>query len=91
MELTIYRNHHRLDRNAYAVAREIIFPDGVPVRMLESPLGNLEKDDFPVTRVHEETTTEAEGGLANEELQFRDQARASRTPEEGMSLLKEYF
>ncbi|MGB3222924.1 MAG: mechanosensitive ion channel family protein [Desulforhopalus sp.] len=69
-------------------AREIIFPDGVPVSMLESPVEKSEKGDLPVTRAHEETTTEAEGGLANEELQLRDQARASRTPEEGKSLLK---
>ena len=39
--------------------------------------------------VQEEITTEAEGELASDELQLRDQARSSRVPEEGESLLKE--
>ena len=47
-------------------AREIIFPDGVPVSMLEPPGKKLEQDDSPDTRVQEETTTKAEDGLANE-------------------------
>lgn len=76
-------------------AREILFPDGVPVRMLEAgaekPAG---KDAVAVAApvppaAREKTTTEAEGGLASEELQLKDQARMSRTPEEGASLLEE--
>ncbi len=74
-------------------AREILFPEGVPVHMIE---GTAERPAKEITEgkpappvVREEVTTDAEGGLASEELQLRDQARSSRVPEEGESLLKE--
>ena len=74
-------------------AREILFPEGVPVHMIEPVSDKLAKEVIkgkavpPVVR--EKVTTEAEGGLASDELQLRDQARSSRIPEEGESLLKE--
>ncbi len=73
-------------------AREILFPEGVPVRMLKSP---SDQEGREITHtvspppLHEEITIAAEGDLCSEELQLRDQARASRVPEEGESLLKE--
>lgn len=74
-------------------AREIIFPEGVPVQMLEpgaeKPVKKDEETAPAPSTTPEKTTTKAEGGLANEELQLKDQARMSRTPEEGASLLKE--
>ncbi len=74
-------------------AREILFPEGVPVHMIEQASERpaeeiIEKKSTPPV-VREEVSTEAEGGLASEELQLRDQARSSRVPEEGESLLKE--
>jgi small-conductance mechanosensitive channel len=74
-------------------AREILFPEGVPVqiteRTAETPAKEITKGKPAPPVVREEVTTDAEGGLASEELQLRDQARSSRVPEEGESLLKE--
>jgi small-conductance mechanosensitive channel len=74
-------------------AREIIFPDGVPLRRLEASsdksVDTLHEKSSGMDRGIEEITTEAEGSLQSEEFQLRDQARMSRTPEEGESLLKE--
>lgn len=73
-------------------AREIIFPDGVPLRRLgassEKPADTLQEKSSVMSRGNEEITTEAEGSLQSEELQLRNQARMSRTPEEGESLLQ---
>ena len=72
-------------------AREIIFPEDVPVRILEAGAekpAEIRAITDPISPpAEEETTTEAEGGLASEDLQLKDQARMSRTPEEGTSLL----
>lgn len=74
-------------------AREILFPEGVPVHMIEHASERATKEvteKKPVPSVvREEVTTEAEGELASEEVQLRNQARSSRVPEEGKSLLKE--
>jgi len=74
-------------------AREIIFPEGVPVRMLEEvpakgPAG-LPQEPVPPAMSVEEVTTAAEGDLASEEEQLREQGRNSRIPEEGKNLLEE--
>lgn len=75
-------------------AREILFPEGVPVRMLEAGAEKPAKKeamaaaDLSPQTAQEKTTTEAEGGLVSEEFQLKDQARMSRTPEEGTSLLQ---
>ncbi len=74
-------------------AREIIFPDGVPVHMSTSstdgPVTEPAKKESRPIAGKEQITTEAEGSLESEELQLRDQARMSRNPEQGESLLKE--
>ncbi len=78
-------------------AREIIFPSGVPVQISQSSAQEpaVEKArEQPRKMVlprndSQQVTTEAEGSLESEELQLRGQARMSRNPEEGESLLKE--
>lgn len=75
-------------------AREMIFPDGVPVRMVS-------QDEAPSAAAPAETpagaapvkepdavSTEGEGGLHSEAAELQQQARQSRTPEEGQNLLK---
>ena len=73
-------------------AREIVFPDGVPVNMLDSAVKTKpyksEGDDLSSITDIEAISTEAEGSLENEEPQLREQARTSRPPEEGESLLR---
>ncbi len=74
-------------------AREIVFPEGVPVHMPDSTsqhqVNETEDEGAPLVDDSEAISTDAEGGLENEELQLREQARASRVPEEGESLLRE--
>ncbi len=74
-------------------AREIIFPAGVPVQLLESSVaesGSQRAEEVSSSVVaSEQITTQAEGSLENEEPQLRDQGRMSRSPEEGESLLQE--
>lgn len=72
-------------------AREILFPEGVPVRMLESvpPEGPQELRFEPSPSAPEAVTTEAEGDLSSEDGQLREQARKGRIPDEGESLLEE--
>ena len=74
-------------------AREIIFPSGVPVHISQSSAAGAEAEPVqktpPPRTDNEQVTTEAEGSLESEELQLRDQARMSRTPEQGESLLQE--
>ncbi len=76
-------------------ARELIFPEGVPVRMIEP-----ERPEEGRTRpIHKKASqkfegepamvsTDSEGGLRSEAEGIREQARQSRTPEEGQDLLK---
>lgn len=72
-------------------AREVIFPDGVTVRMAKEeaagkpeapPVSEPEKISEP-----EVVATKAEGDLASEEDQLEEQARRARNPEEGADLL----
>jgi small-conductance mechanosensitive channel len=79
-------------------AREVIFPDGVQVRMLESPPTEPAADREPAAREEpdqgEKPAAEPEqgetvGDLASEDAQLREQARKSRVPEEGESLIEE--
>ncbi|MCB1742175.1 MAG: mechanosensitive ion channel [Gammaproteobacteria bacterium] len=68
-------------------AREVIFPQGLPVRMLESePKAAPE----PPTRAPDSASeaTAAEGDLASEARDIERQARQSRTPEGGADLLE---
>ncbi len=73
-------------------AREVIFPDGISVKMVEAhseptPI-RTEKKHLPATALAT-VTNQAEGDLTSEELQLREQAKASRIPEEGSSILEE--
>lgn len=74
-------------------ARERLFPQGLPVHMQqeseESPDADQAGPSPQRLPEQEEVSTEAEGQLASEELQLRNQARSSRDPEEGASLLEE--
>ncbi len=71
-------------------AREIIFPDGVPVRMLEK--GAQEKprsaEPLPTAQRPELSVTAAEGDLTSQAEEIRRQAQQARNPEEGPNLLK---
>jgi small-conductance mechanosensitive channel len=71
-------------------AREIIFPRGVPVRMLSpEPHGGRNGGTKP-TRSEtpaEPASSHAEGGLASEKAAIDDQARNSRLPTAGENLL----
>jgi small-conductance mechanosensitive channel len=70
-------------------AREIVFPDGVPVRTLP-PEGPAEpgKRLRPRAREAEETAAqEAEGDFESESAEIEKQARLAREPEEGPNLL----
>ncbi len=75
-------------------ARELIFPDGVPVHLLETKAAGEELDrqrrqkeqqaaDEPAT-----VATSAEGGLTSQADEIQEQARQSRTAEEGENLLE---
>lgn len=74
-------------------AREMIFPDGVPVRMVSGEPTERADVDQPEPAGEApgvETAavaTEGEGGLASEAEEIQQQARQSRTPEEGRNLL----
>ncbi|MEZ6053590.1 MAG: mechanosensitive ion channel family protein [Planctomycetaceae bacterium] len=79
-------------------AREVIFPNDVPVRMLSydtaSGIGLPRSTTGPPEHVSrkaetDEVSTPAEGGLASEADEIREQARQSRTPDEGANLLEE--
>ncbi|HET6447062.1 MAG TPA: mechanosensitive ion channel protein MscS, partial [candidate division Zixibacteria bacterium] len=67
-------------------SRELIFPQGVTVRLIEP--GDAGRMPEGKARQEPETfSTEAEGGLRSEAGEIESQARHSRTPEEGENLL----
>jgi hypothetical protein len=82
-------------------AREIIFPAGVPVRMLEQPVDASGKpqpqpaqpapsaaaEEMREEDRHDEATS-AEGNLESETAELNEQARRSRSPEEGADILE---
>ncbi len=73
-------------------AREVIFPDGISVQMVDSISGpaTIKEEKKPLPgAVPETVTNEAEGDLISEEQQLREQAKASRIPEEGSSILED--
>lgn len=75
-------------------ARELIFPDGVPVRMIEPERIPEERDKSIQAKVPHGlkepvmVSIDAEGDLRSESVEILEQARQSRTPEEGQDLLK---
>lgn len=74
-------------------AREVIFPEGVSVRLSEAlpakQAEELPEETTPPIVAQEAVKTEAEGDLTSEDEQLREQARKSRVPEEGDNLLEE--
>ncbi len=78
-------------------AREIIFPSGVPVRMLadavegsapeKRPFGDASDQELQHSQDRRDESTEAEGGLESETRELHEQARRSRQPEEGEDIL----
>jgi hypothetical protein len=71
-------------------AREVVFPSGVPVRMLS------EKQSEQAERKHhsprgaggDSTANAAEGDLASEAEEINQQAKNARAPEAGQNLLE---
>lgn len=74
-------------------AREVLFPEGISVRMLENlaaeqPEGLQRPLPQPVLEPAT-LSSETEGNLVSEDEQLQEQARKSRIPEEGKNLLEE--
>jgi hypothetical protein len=72
-------------------AREMIFPQGVPVTMVEAgttirPIKQEADEELPLEA--DTVSTSAEGGLHSEAGEIEHQARQSRTPEAGENLLR---
>ncbi len=67
-------------------AREVIFPKGVAVHMVEGPPPGEPITDKAAANPDE---TGTEGDLATEDGHIREQARKARVPEEGASLIGE--
>lgn len=73
-------------------SREMLFPEGIQVRMLAAEEDGKEAALRPRPRLKaaEESasvSTDAEDGLSSDAGEIEDQARRSRTPEEGENLL----
>ena len=75
-------------------AREVVFPQGVPVTVLEgkSPAAQAEQQqaDFAAEMRHEqpdEVSTKAESGLYSEAMAIEEQARQAQPMKEGENLL----
>lgn len=68
-------------------AREVVFPAGVPVRMVEAaPPSEKPTVAVPAPAVETELT---EGDLTSEAVEIEQQAEQARKPEGGPNLLKE--
>lgn len=78
-------------------ARELIFPDGVSVRLIETKGHETAEVGAVHQQMHQAlvepvmVSTDAEGGLYSEAGEIQEQARQSRTPEDGQNLLKPSF
>ena len=73
-------------------AREMVFPNGVPVQLTQnSPTSQKRKNEIDKkTQLTEDSkiAAEGEGKLESNDDEIREQARQSRSPEEGGNLLK---
>lgn len=67
-------------------SRELIFPQGVTVRLMETGAASTTPEGKALPEP-ETFSTEAEGDLRSEADEIESQARHSRTPEEGENLL----
>ncbi len=72
-------------------AREVVFPAGVPVQMLEAGISNQDSVQQKMTTNDEEdsVSNSAEGYLSSEAADIKQQAKMSRSPEAGHDLLDE--
>ena len=71
-------------------AREILFPEGIQVRMLAAQEGEVAAEPgarLPAPEESASVATHAEGGLHSDAGEIEEQARHSRPPEEGENLL----
>ena len=72
--------------------REVVFPDGVPVRLLEERMERPRDGGRPGPPLSPDApdpvATAAEGDLESETGRLQDQARRARLPEEGKNLLE---
>ncbi len=73
-------------------ARERVFPDGVPVLLTpdspNTPIREVKKDEKTQPSEDSKVAAEGEGDLESNDEEIREQARQSRSPEEGENLLK---
>lgn len=70
-------------------AREVVFPSGVPVKMLpdDSDINEVTAHPHSQPREAEPTAHSAEGNLRSEADEIKQQARQARSPEAGENLL----
>jgi hypothetical protein len=73
-------------------SREVVFPHGIPVHLLEGRPDRA-RDGAPPSPAHSQpqpdpVSTAAEGELSSETGRLQDQARRARLPEEGKNLLE---
>lgn len=70
-------------------SREVIFPKGVPVRMLESEnIVQPQQPPAPAKNDDRSEATAAEDGLKSEHADLEEQSRKARNPESGNNLLE---
>jgi len=70
--------------------REVIFPKGVPVQMIQDVLDSPKEErrtELSAESPNENVAVEAEGGLETEARQIEAQANNARMPEAGANLL----
>lgn len=80
-------------------AREVVFPNGVPIATFDQVVADDGRAESPATRRtpavietstdEEEVSNTAEGGLFSEAADIRQQAEQSRSPDEGANLLED--
>ncbi|MCA9160661.1 MAG: mechanosensitive ion channel, partial [Planctomycetales bacterium] len=75
-------------------SREVIFPKGVPVRMIDESVERKQAPRVIEQRLDNHTeersqSTTAEDGLGSEQASLEEQAREARKPEMGANLLEE--
>jgi len=70
-------------------AREMIFPNGVPVTMIKESSTELPSQQVVLPQEDDTVSTSAEGDLSSEAKEIENQAKTSRTPESGENLLKQ--
>lgn len=70
-------------------AREVVFPNGVPVVMAEGPAASLAPEERPPTEAADSVSTEAEAGLGSEAGLLKEQASRVRPVAPGDNLLAE--